>query len=494
MQNVLAASGRSRGLILWSVLALGLIIRLIGIDHDIDGHHQFRQAHVISNIDLLILNGYSLVTDAWARNIPIKIFDFPLYQNLVALLANLSLMKVSPLLLGRLVNVGLFVFNCALFYWILRRLDFSAAVGALTLFFYSTSPLAAFYDRAIVPDNLATTLSFLSLAGFLQWQKEEDMRAYLVMLICGVLAALIKNPVYLPVCLFIGLWFTLQNSLRAILAPKMLFFMAFIGLAIVTFKLYGNFINYASLSTPQGEYSWYFGNLEQRTNVGIYQKIIKRVAVEFGSPLVFLAFVYGIYSLFTPPSLSNEQKVFAYGLLFGALITILIFLNLHYVHNYYQIPFVFIYSTVAAIGAERIIRKIDWSVRFRSKATVAVVLVLLTIIYSFAISRDEPAQLIAQGKAIQEHTKVGDFVFFVVEKPTQDPKYLYFAQRHGYNLAVQDADFGKQDFAELYGKDVGDADHAYVFVPLAFAADVVVDQRLQLHRETAEGKLYRYTF
>ncbi len=335
------------------VVSIGITFRFQDFNHDIDGMHTFRQSHVASNIELLMKDGIFSSPNMYAKNNSYKFFDYPLYQQIVAVLCNSFDTPVVQT--GRVFNIIIYLLNSLIFWGILRiRCKFSERVAFVTILLYSVSPLSIFYERAIIPDNLAILLSFLSLWFFLGWDENGSKYSFSGMIVSGILASLIKPPIYFPVCITICFYFVMQHRFRQLYSSKMVFFGALISTTIVTFKLYSNYINTGALRTPVWEYQWYFATLGARLDPNSYEILFQRLASEIVAPAIFILFLLGL-GLFRFGKQHSHQRGVIIGLAIGGLVTPLLFFNVNLIHNYYQLPFVFISCFFAAYAWDRIL-------------------------------------------------------------------------------------------------------------------------------------------
>jgi hypothetical protein len=424
--------------------------------------HIFRQAHVASNIEFFLRDGISLAPAMYAKNTSDKLLDFPLYQQIVTVLCNTF--KTPVIQTGRGVNIVVYMLNCFALWGILHtRCKFAARVVIATILLYSLSPLSVFYERAIIPDNLAILLSLLSLWCFLWWVESDAPVAFVGMTLTGVLATLIKNPIYLPVCFVIGFWFIFHRQVRRLFSLKMLFFAAVIAATVVIFKLYANFENTGSLQSPGWESQWYFSTLKIRLSFEPYNVLFQRLVHEIVVPPIFGLLFLGLCS-FLFEAWHPRQKAVVLGLTIGGVVTALLFFNVNLIHNYYQLPFVPIACFFAAYAWDRLLgRRMVAALQSRRVGTVGLGVVCLLLCFGALfvvtrgslISKTEPAPFISSGDFIRQNTSPDTFVLFVISQEDWNPAFLYFAKREGYNLGVDNLSLSSsllRETVERFGK------------------------------------------
>ncbi|GAK50568.1 glycosyl transferase family protein [Candidatus Moduliflexus flocculans] len=449
--------------ILLVILLGGLYYRILNFSHDIDGHHIFRQTHVASNIYYFLKDGISISPKMFTQNQTYKIFDFPLYQMIIAILC--TALDSQIVMTARACNLLIYCFTYVTLYGIMVHCKTNKRVIFFTLFFYSISPLNVFYNRAIIPDNLGIFLGFQSLFYFLLWDKKTIISWYYVAMVgTGILTTLIKNPIYLPIMCTIFLWFIFHHHIRVFYSLRVGLFVFSIGVTVVFYKLFSNYINIHSFKTPSWEFAWYFSTLPQRFQTITYMAIINRFFFEVVFPPVFMLFIIGfpLYLLNYRNYLKKQEEfVVMLGLQGGSLLTILLFLNVNRIHNYYQMPYVFITCFFSAYGINVVftqINKLIMSYNFSTKLiikamlmTVFIVFFLHTVRFSLFTNK-EPHDMIEAGNFIHTNTPAEAFIFYV-KTDDWDPSFLYYAKREGYNVGIEQlSESFLQDKIEEYTK------------------------------------------
>jgi hypothetical protein len=447
------------------VLALALAppaTALLGeLDEPLHGAHTFRQAHVAANIEKYVSGGLSLRPSAYNVDVPGALFDFPLYQLGVAALVRAT--GLPPLETARAVNVGLWAATLLAGAALLRELRAGAVERALALGLVAWSPLLAFYAPTPLVDPLAVLLSLLSLLGYLRWDARGGRAAATLMWLTGVLACLIKNPVYLPVLMAMGCERLRRRGARSLLQPGFFALVAASGLAVVLFKLYSNHVNQSGAFLPADEAAAYFGTWADR----LRRKYWRALAESLGERVLpTAAGLTALLGLAWGGRSRSRLRAVGIGLACGVALTLLLFFGRHREHDYYQLAFVFPAALLAGRGLTRALAAARLA-RARGRPLLARLgqAAVLAVLAAGAASAqatwramgDVPgaAELQARGAWLRAHTRPGDFVAVVVggDAANWDPSHLYFAQRDGSNLAH--AEVTPETFAELRARFPG---------------------------------------
>lgn len=499
-------AGRLRTLVLLALLS-ALAGLLLPLHARLQGVHTFRQTHVAGNIEKYVARGLTLRPETYNLDTPGHLYDFPLYQLLVAVVCRVTGWPVLPV--ARAVNVVCIVGVWWAAAWLMRRAGLPVVQRAATLVLLAWSPLLLFYGAVPHVDVLALVLSMLSLAGFVAWTESsrelarpEARVGYGFMLAAGVLATLIKNPVYLP--FFVGLtWHRWRRSgWRGLLAPAFVAFAFALLAAVVGFKLYANHVNGTSGFLAPEEAQAYFGPPGDRLRRKYWRPILDAFGFEVlpaGAVLLGLLALPGLRR-----RVPTRHASLLVGLLLGVTLTLLLFFNRHREHDYYQLPFVFPLALLAGLALHRVhVQARAWRRMGRRWAPVALALFLCMGVVLAAVAAAQrtrqlwegpPAEVSERGAFLQAHTRPDDFVAFVVgtQPGNWDPTHLYFAQRDGWNLAR--SEITRETFARLHARTEGEYRRFFVFVPWPSVEDgapalLALGARLEVESEV--GQLYR---
>ena len=421
----------------------------------IDGAHTFRQAHVAANIEKYLAQGLSLRPATYNLDIPYSLFDFPLYQLAVAGLCRLL---GSPVLAtARVVNLTVLAALCFVLERLLARCRVHPRHALFCLGLFLAAPLNLFYFSNPMVDGLAVLLSFLSLYAFVCWEEAATggVGYWALMVAAGVLSTLIKNPVFLPVCLAMASHVVVRRGWRSLLRPGLISFGAVIVAAVLVFKLYSNRVNGVGSFWARGEAEANFGLLREGLQLENWQGILHSLGVLTLNPCTGALALFGAFAYLGKGN--RRYRGLFLGLLLGMAVTVLLFFSRNRPHNYYQLPFAFTLCFFAGYGLHRVavLARASWR---RGGSAVAALAVVGVAAVTLAYSREgygeltEPTieEVAARGEAIREWTDPADFVIYLVDSEPEDwnPSYLYFAKRDGYN--VPRSDFSAATLVSVY--------------------------------------------
>lgn len=478
------------------IIAVGIGLRLQhGLHGPIEGHHAFRQSHVASNIDYYLRDGLGIPGEMYAKNNRDRVFDFPLYQFLTVGLTEGS--ELDPVVAGRLVNLALFGALVAVLALLLRQQSVPAGVALLTLWLIAVSPLKIYYDRGLIPDNLAIFLAYASLLWFL----ESDRRGlrwdlFLGLAIAaGVLASLIKNPLYLPIVAALALHHRARLPWSRLVAPQFLVYLAIIAATVVVFRLYTNYENVGrwSLSVPS---EWYYGTVAERLELASYQRIYAHLTEMLPSALLVFFPIGVIRALFD----RRIPRLFLF-LLIGHLISVMLFFRLHRIHDYYMLHTVFIVCFFVAVGlafviglaargAGRMTASGRAGLAVRAAAFTGLVVAGLVIAQTKLVAGPN-WYWIRTGRFIAERTPEDAVLLFMLDRRRWDPQFLYYTGREGFMIGPGDLDDERvrQRLAAEFDRDRP----LYAFIKASQLDRLDLDQSQQWEPvgERAEGRLYR---
>jgi hypothetical protein len=437
------------------VAFLPLVLLFGDLGRRIDGAHTFRQAHVAANIEKFLAQGLSLKPATYNLDAPFSLFDFPLYQLLVAgLCRGLGL---SVLVTARVVSILVFTALTVVLERLLARGRVHPRQAFFCLGLFLVAPLGLFFYSNPMVDGLAVLLSFLCLHAFVRWEEERsDLGVFWgLMAVTGVLSTLVKNPVFLPVCVAVACQLVWRRGWRSLLRPGVLLFGGLILAAVVLFKLYSNAVNGVTSFWAAGEADAHFGSLSDRLRPEDWESIAHTLGWLILNPLTAFLGLLGVVHYVGKGN--RRYRGLFLGLLLGALVTILVFFSRNRPHSYYQLPFAFILCFFAGYGLNRLViqARVAWP-RAGSTAAGLLLAVFVAATWHFShmgfeeLAASTVEEIAARGEAIQGWTGPRDFVVYVVDSEPEDwnPSFLYFAKRDGYNLPRPD--FSAETLNRIY--------------------------------------------
>lgn len=298
-------------------------------------------------------------------------FEFPLFQLIVAALANTTGMDLS--FCGRLVSLLFGLGSMAVVLALLSEYGFSRLTRILFATLYLASSVYLYWNRAFMIESTALFFTLLSLflAGrslsATDSSSRRSLAGFLPALGCGlslILALLVKATTAMPAFLLLAclvLW-RLVASIRCRSRAQLTTCLMLLAGLLTAFLLLRGWTHhadalkslnpYGSRLTSTALQGWNFGRFEQRFSSDLWKGVvIKRLLTKaFWLPVVLLLLA-GLWSL-------RRQKLSAAIVVVSLvlwLMPMLIFTNLHIVHDYYQAANqVFLLVAIAASGASLI--------------------------------------------------------------------------------------------------------------------------------------------
>jgi hypothetical protein len=411
-----------------AVLAVAAVLAaLFVMAHDVPaplhGHHVFRQAHVAANIDKMLADGPSLHPRTYNADV-VGVFDFPLYQLGVAALAKAT--GAAPLATARAVSLLVFAATLVVLASLLRATGVTRVTRHVALALFAAAPLVLFYGVAPIEDGLALLMSYVSLRAFASWARRPSAGAWTVMAGAGMLAALIKPPIYLDG--FVAVVWCWSFGRRR--GPRwMAGYAALVALAVAVFLAY-------SLTADRSAQELVQGSALDRLRPALWAEIGGTTLTLVLNPVTAALAAYG--AAVELRRRTRRGSLYA-GLLVGSALTVLAFFSRFQWHDYYQLPLVFPLAYFAAAGVHHLL------LRRRQRPLAHVVVLTMLTVACLAWTRRGYAELArsawaleqsAAGEWLQAQTASGDFILYLVDGPERDysPAFLYFARRDGYNL------------------------------------------------------------
>lgn len=268
--------------------------------------------------------------------------EFPLFQWLVTGVHLLTGLPLDPL--GRCLSALLFYAILWPLAMLLRdygcnRRCFYLAAGLMLV-----SPVYLYWSRAFLIESTALLLAFLFLAWFRRYLLTQRLSYIALATAAGVLALLVKVTTMLPFAGAAGLMFVAdaveRKAWRQPRASLRTYLPVVISAAICAAGLEAWLHHTAQLTAssyfgsplvPARLHRWTYGTLAQRFSADLWVDTLWKRAVSetIGGPLLLLV---GLLALFR---LGPRQCRIPVILAVLFLLPLLVFTNLHIVHNYY---------------------------------------------------------------------------------------------------------------------------------------------------------------
>ena len=336
-------------ILFWLTILVWTVLFCININFPLVGEHNFRITQTASTAFWFVQEGFRLdyqtpvVVKPWS--IP---FEFPIYQYLTALLSLLGGLSIE--VSGRIISILSIIGTLCMAYKCIQLFfnkEDSIFITKVLTIIYLSMPCVLHFGRTVLIESTALFFTVAQLYYFLKiQQKQTSLSTYLSYLIFGCCAILQKSTTFLPILLveaIITLYTIFKYNERIFSKRNIVLFTLSLLIVIVGFiwVKYSDSVkmnnDFGKRLTSEALKKWNFGSFEQKTNIKTYLLIFKRIFFENSGKGVGFFLL-----LITPFLVDNEtRKKIILLLVIGAL-HFLIFTNLHWVHNYYQLS-LFIY-------------------------------------------------------------------------------------------------------------------------------------------------------
>jgi peptidoglycan/LPS O-acetylase OafA/YrhL len=308
--------------------------------------HAFRQTQTALTAFWILKEGWALSYQTPVAGFPWSIpFEFPIYQTIVAALAAISNFDLE--VIGRFVSY-VFLVACAWPAFLLnKRLALPRSVPWVFCALLWSSPLNLYWGRTFMIETTALFFSLACLPYALDViRRVGGHRSALWFVIFATAAVLQKSTTGGPVLLFLFILalithlrqtgFNLQ-AVRYLLYPLIVIFIPLIiGLT------WAHYADIVKMSNPFGSQltsttlgQWNFGTLQQKLNLETWRLVVWERSLRWNAG-GFL----GVLLLILPWLGGQAYRRYAWlslAALMLFLLPVLIFTNVHFVHEYYQV-------------------------------------------------------------------------------------------------------------------------------------------------------------
>lgn len=412
----------------WGV-ALLLALRLWHFGPEIDAPHDWRQCDTAWYIWDFYQNGIDLLHPAvcWMGASDTLALEFPLPEAVVAL---------AYQVFGESVPLARFIFLCffagALYYFYQTAdLLFGQQLARLATLVYLALPLSIFYSRAIHIDFAAILLVHAMFYYFLFGVKHRRWEYIFFSSLAAALAVVIKAPYAVAFALPMFYYAIQQKEIRWTIRTG-----GFYLFAVAAFWLWQYHVNVINSAAPDLDYilhyrkmtqnsTWYFGTIDLRLSLYPWWILLQRGVLEVAGIGGIVFFLLGLWRLNRLPGF----QLLLFWML-GLAAYVLIFFNLNFVHNYYQIPLLAPVAILCAGGLQTAA-----SEKSRRLLGLFGLLAVANIFYTEINYFKVTPEHVEAGQLIRQNTP--DSALVIVTFQTMDcrnPKILYRARRRGWSL------------------------------------------------------------
>jgi hypothetical protein len=439
----------------WLVAAILLVLlvtpRLAHLVGPIDDPHSWRQCDTAQYAFGFHRDGIDILHPSvcWMGKYKTVILEFPFPELLMALAYNLF---GCHLYLARLLTLAFFG-GSAFYLFLIVRYLFHERLAAIATSVYLILPLSLFYSRAVHVDFFAVFFAHAMTYHLIRVCDKPSLHHLLIGSAAAALAFLIKAPY--------AFYFAPPLVILAVRKHKSASILLLaLGLCIpaVLFLVWRAYVERVNAAAPDWVFipgyrklvnmgAWYYGPLEMRWDPEVWRRLLGRfrhaVLPTTGS---WLFIVGAVYSLVELARRRARQDVFLWSWLLGLLAYLIIFLNLNYVHDYYQIPFLAIASIFVALAIELPMRYSLFAPRLRYLALfVSLGLYLLVATSSFARAEHDYFKVdwvrVEAAAIVRDNTAPDGLIIATSDDPhtdCRDPRFLYQANRSGWSINKQD--------------------------------------------------------
>lgn len=404
--------------------------------------YAFRQTQTALTTFWMLKEGWELAYQTPVAGFPWSIpFEFPIYQSLVAAIVAVSGYELEAA--GRFVSYA-FLMACA---WpafaVSKRLDLPRSVPWVFCILLWTSPINVYWGRTFMIETAALffTLACLPYAIDLM-QRAGGWRSLLWFVVFASAAVLQKSTTGGPVLFFLCMaaafvqlrqtGLSLQTVRNAFYPVAVICIPLVIGLAWAHYADVVKMANqFGSQLTSKNLGHWNFGTMQQKLNPETWRLVVWERSFGWNA-----AGWLGVVLLLLPWLGSAEHRKFAWLSLAAVtlfLLPVLIFTNLHFVHEYYQVACVAFLLGALAIVIGGWLPKATGSTLLVPVVTLAIVLSNLVVFsksYGIVAARalDE-----LDPRSVQSY-KVGRFLR---DNTLPDTGLVIFGQSYSSEIAYQ---------------------------------------------------------
>lgn len=403
--------------------------RCFHLGGEIDLPHDWRQSETAWISYDFLQNGIDILhpTVCWMGKHQELVLECPLPEAIVALAFQFT---GESMPVARIIYLSIFLFSLYYFYRIAEFLYDEKLAQIATIAFLGL-PLSYFYSRAIHIDFSALGFSFAFFYYYLLAVKHKKTTYLWLSSAFAIVAFLIKIPYAFYFALPM-LVFTWQHQ-----RLKWVFSQFYIYIPPVTifilWRIHSNTINAAA---PDWNFilhyrkfvnntSWYFGSLAQRLQLYSWKILLQRGLFDVAGLGGILFLGLGLWR----NTFTQMNRILLMWTI-GIILYVLIFFNLNFIHNYYQIPLLPIAAIWIALGLKKMLK--HWpKILIPSLFFIIIINGIYTEVNYYSINQKD----VEIGAIIRENTTKNDLI--IISTPKMDcrnPKILYRSRRRGWSI------------------------------------------------------------
>lgn len=447
LKHTLQRHRRLLATLLFGVLLLAT--RLPHLGGAIDDPHAWRQADTAQYAREFFRHGIDLLHPAvnWMGGYKTVVFEFPLPEAIMALAYHVF---GEQLPVARLITL-LFFSGSALYLFLIVRTYSKERFAYTATCVYALLPLSQFYSRAIHIDFAAVFFAHAMAFHLLRAFKAPRLLDIGLAISAAILGFLIKAP-YLFYFALPLLVVALQGNIRRNLSLLATCFLAALA-AFYAWRQHTEAINGAA---PDWSFlprytrmvnmdAWYYGPLRMRGDAEVWSRLWGRISHDVGSKAgIWMAVIGLIVALVITGKRQTPGMWPMWAWAAGVAAYLLIFFNLNYIHDYYQIPLLAVFAIfiAMAINAPYCLFRERHSLWGHSAALLLFMLFAgnaLAYANSHYYKRDALRE--EAGRIVAQHTPPNALIIAASDigyVDCRDPRLLYASDRIGWSLANGD--------------------------------------------------------
>lgn len=434
----------------WScrfLLALLLLAPLRHLGPELDGPHVWRQMDTARTIRGFVDGGIDLPRPqvSWMGRSGVVVLECPLPQALAAV-AIRGAGGGEPES-SRSVFLLFFVAAVAAFALLARRLVPLDEARIATVLF-AASPLSQHYSRALVVDFFVLAAALAATLLAVDALRRGSASLLGIAAIPSTLAAVVKGPAlipFVPPLLLLALRPDARDAWRSRGFRAAALFATLLPLAaFVAWRLHAGAVNGAADVGPAPDArrlvdmgGWYFGTLEQRLDPAAWTTIAGRFRHGIAGPAGGVLVAIGLLVLLLRRATPGRGAILAaFG---GGALYVLVFWNLHRVHDYYQIPLVPATALAATLALAALRRRVGRLVGERGGTAAALgalaLVVAVDLRWTDRAMYPRPEAALAAGRILDAALPPDALLAAVRDDvDARCPLLLYPARRDGWSV------------------------------------------------------------
>lgn len=421
------------------LLIAGILVavRLFHLTGEIDNPHAWRQCDTANYIQVFYEEGIDLMHPSvcWMGDQDTVILEFPLPEALAAIGYHVFGPHHG---VARMIFL-LFYLISTVYLFLIVKLILDEHQARWSTIIYLSLPLGIFYSRAIHIDFAAMAFALGMLYHLLTGIRKETLLPILLGSLYAAIGLMIKAPytAFLGIPFFyevwrLGKWKFLLKIIPALLVPILAFGLWIRHTQMVNGQMPDWYFIPHYRKFDQS-WAWYIGSLYQRLLPYSWKVLAQRYVLEVSGMIGFpfmLAGLLGVKKI-------REGSLFRWWM-WGLVAYLLIFFNLNFVHNYYQIPFLAPTSVLIVMGLSVLFQFLSKK-GSKSRSYFIEGIVALMILVNIAFSERAYYQInsLHQEVAHQigEHSSPGELIIVsCADMDCRNPQILYPASRKGWSV------------------------------------------------------------